>query len=215
MATIKFEPMTFMRAAREIIAVHFTSGITDAPLAVVFPGAGYSCKQPLLYYGIQVLLKNGFQVLAVDKVYGEDPQWRKLASEAEARRVVEMDSIALLTDVARRFPGGVHTLIGRSLGTYSIACAIEQDIVQPRQIVWQTPALGDKWALMRSSGIRSFGILGTADPYHAQAQPYLPEDQIVVEGADHAMEVPGDPVRSIEILGRVTQATCDWLAKGA
>jgi hypothetical protein len=78
-------------------------------------------------------------------------------------------------------------------------------------VIWQTPALGNKWELMKSSGLRGFGILGTADHYFAQANPHLPDDKIVIEGADHAMEIPGDPIRSIEILKQVTQATSDWL----
>src|ERR1700737_382701 len=151
MSKTKYEPQCFNGRSGEIKADLITPPGAGSKLAIVFPGAGYSCKQPLLYFGIQTLLRKGFQVLAIDKVYGDDPVWRKLSSEEEARGVVEQDAIALLADVSKRFPNGVHTLFGRSLGTYAIACVLARKLVEPKQIVWQTPALGNKWELMRSS----------------------------------------------------------------
>ena len=60
-------------------------------LAVALPGARYSIREPLLRYLIELLLKHGYQVLAWDKVYGDDVAWRNLSSEAAARKVVEDD----------------------------------------------------------------------------------------------------------------------------
>ena len=71
--------------------------------------------------------------------------------------------------------------------------------------------MNGKWGIINSSGVRSFGIIGTADERYETAKPFLPKDSIIVDGADHGMEVSHDPVRSIEILKNVTKATEEWL----
>lgn len=103
--------------------------------------------------------------------------------------------------------------MGRSLGTYAIACRLEREIVKPKNIIWQTPALGERWTVMGNCKIRGLGVIGTADHYFEQAIKNLPKDRLVVEGADYTMEIPGDTIRSIEILQQVMVATDTWVKK--
>jgi hypothetical protein len=211
MAKTNMEPIFFRVPSGDMKCFLFSSSPQLENLAVVLPGAGYSYREPLLRFAIQVLLKNDFSVLASDKVYGEDPKWRSIASEIEARKIVADDAIEFFNLVSERFPVALHTVVARSLGTYALASALEAGTAKPKPIVWQTPALGAMWASMRSCGIRGFGILGTADHYFNEAFANLPEEKIIVEGADRGMEVEGDPLRSIEILKEVTLATDKWL----
>ncbi|MFN3697729.1 MAG: alpha/beta hydrolase [Pseudobdellovibrio sp.] len=189
----------------------FTQHQESKKLALVFPGAGYSYREPLLRFGIQVLLKKGYQVLALDKIYGDDPNWRGLKSEQEARKVVEDDTVKIFEQIKTRFSKEPDLLFGRSLGTYAIACLLNRNLAHPKQIVWQTPALGSHWGMMCECKIPGFGILGTADHYYSQAIEHLPKDRIVIDGADHGMEISGDPIQSIEILKKVTQTIFDWI----
>ena len=48
-------------------------------LAVLFPGIGYTCARPLLYYAGKLAAQRGYEVLAVD--YGELPRDVKGSSE--------------------------------------------------------------------------------------------------------------------------------------
>lgn len=210
---VKIEPQTFTGVSGEIPAHLFTHAETTHKLAVVLPGAGYTYVEPLLRYGIQVLLKNNYRVLALDKIYGHDPKWRSLSSEQEARSIVEQDTVQIFRQIEERFPNSLELLFGRSLGTFAMACLLEQNLVNPKKIVWQTPALGSKWEIMRDCKIPGFGILGTADHYYQKAIEFLPNSRIVIDGADHGMEIPGEPVQSIEILKRVTLATEEWIAQ--
>lgn len=210
---IKIEPQVFKSTSGEIPAHLFTHAETTNKLAVVLPGAGYTYVEPLLRYGIQVLLKQNYRVLALDKIYGHDPKWRSLASEQEARSVVEEDTIQVFRQIEERFPNSLELLFGRSLGTFAIACLLEKNLVNPQKIIWQTPALGSKWEIMRDCKIPGFGILGTADHYYQKAIEFLPASRIIIEGADHGMEIPGDPIQSIEIMKRVTLATEEWISK--
>lgn len=210
----KIEPVTFEVPSRLMKCSLITTEQPSRKLAVVLPGAAYSTRQPLLYFATQVLLQKRFDVLSVDTVYGDDPKWCGLPTEQEARKVVEDDAVVFFNQVSERFPSQLHTVVGRSLGTYFLACAIERKTAQPAQVVWQTPSLGKKWDIMSSFSARGFGILGTKDKSFETAMNHLPKDRIVVEMADHGMEVEGDPIRSIEILKQVTQATSDWLDSG-
>lgn len=208
---VKVEATKFNGASGAINAQLFTQDQESKKLALVFPGAGYSYREPLLRFGIQVLLKKGYQVLALDKIYGDDPNWRGLKSEQEARKVVEDDTVKIFEQIKTRFSKEPDLLFGRSLGTYAIACLLIRNLAHPKQIVWQTPALGSHWSVMRECKIPSLGILGTADYYYQQAVEHLPKDRIVITDADHGMEVPRDPVKSIEVLRKVTEATLDWV----
>lgn len=210
---IKVDSIAFTGTSGDIGAKLFTHSKTTDRLAVVFPGAGYSHIEPLLRFGIQVLLKEDFKVLALDKIYGHDPKWRSLASEQEARSLVEQDTIKVFQQIQDQFPSSLEILFGRSLGTYAMACLLERNLVKPRKVIWQAPALGNKWEVMRDCEISGFGILGTADPLYDKAIKHLPKDRIIIEDADHAMEVDGDPIRTIEILKEVTMATEEWIRK--
>jgi len=208
---VKVEATSFDGISGPIAAQLFTQDQGAKKLAVVFPGAGYSYREPLLRFGIQVILKKGYQVLALDKVYGDDSNWRNLKSEQEARKVVEDDSIKIFEQIKTRFSKEPDLLFGRSLGTFAIACLLNRDLAHPKQIIWQTPALGPHWSVMRECKIPGFGILGTADYYFQQAIENLPKDRIVIDGADHGMEISGYPIQSIEVLKRVTEATFEWV----
>lgn len=207
----KAEPLTFEVPSRLLKCTLTTVKQSSGQLAIVLPGAGYSARQPLLYFAIRTLLQKRFDVLSIDTVYGDDPKWCNLPTEQEARKVVEGDAVAFFNQISERFPHQLHTVVGRSLGTYFLACALERKAAQPAQIIWQTPSLGTKWEVMSNCGVRGFGILGTKDMNFEMAMKHLPKDRIVIEMADHGMEVEGDPIRSIEILKQVTQATSDWL----
>ena len=208
----KFEKLSFEGKSGPIPAVLMTPSDTALKTALVLPGAGYSFRQPLLYFAIQVLLQKKFRVLAIDKIYADDPKWSCLTTETEARKVVEEDAIVLFPAIAAWLGGQPDTILGRSLGTFSLAIALERGLVHPRQIVWQTPALRDRWPIIRSCGVRGFGIIGTADTRYEEARAHLPQNTLVVEGADHGMEIADDPIHSIEILKQVTKAMSEWTA---
>lgn len=182
-------------------------------LAVVLPGAGYPCSMPLLYYSIEALLLKGYQVLAVDKVYSDDLHWQGFKDRESAFKYVQADSLELFAQISKKFPNQVKVLLGRSLGTYQMACVLEHQAIHPNQVIWQTPSLYEKWPIIGSCGIPGFGIIGTLDQRYRAAIPHFPPDRIVIDGADHAMEVPGDVVQSIRILEKVIRATDEWLVR--
>ncbi len=206
---IKTRQFSFKVKSGEISASLITPPTTNARMAVVLPGAAYSCKQPLLYYSTQMLLKNQFKVLTINKLYAEDPQWLALTKTGDALRAVEEDSIHLFQQITETFLE-IDTVLARSLGTYALACALEKGVVAPRHIIWQCPSLNHKWNALKDCKARSLGIIGTHDERYATAQPYLPKDRLIIDDADHALEF-SDPVKTIDILKQVIRTTEEWL----
>ena len=208
---IESKTISFRAKSGDITATLMTPDAFHRGLAIVLPGAAYSCAHPLLYYSIKVLLKNKYRVIALNKLYAEDPQFVEITKTEEALHFVEEDSICLFEQIRDQFLT-IDTILAHSLGTYAVACALENELVTPRNIIWQCPSLNSKWNTMKNCPTRSLGIIGTLDERYSLAKTCLPKDRLVIEGADHSLEIPGDPNKTIEILKQVTQKTYDWLA---
>lgn len=211
MQNLKIDKLNFSAPSGTIHASLIYSAVSANEMAVVVPGAGYSCKMPLLYYSIDSMLLKGYRVLAIEKIYAEDVNWREFKTRDSAFKYVEDDTIEVFAQISKIFGDRVKLFLGRSLGTFQIACAMERHLFLPRQVIWQTPSLVEKWSIMNSCGVAGFGIVGTIDDLYETALPYLPKDRIVIEGADHAMEIPSNPLESIDVLKKVIYATSDWI----
>lgn len=207
----KIDPHIFRLPSGELKTSLLSQESSTPSLAVVLPGAGYSCKQPLLYFAIELLLSRGFQVLTIDQTYSENTDWLGLKTMESALKVVQEDAFTLFPSIEERFGTKIHTLLGRSLGTYAMASGLNQQLISPTQLIWQTPSLNDQWETLKNCRIKSFAIIGTADERFSVAKEYLPKDTFIVDHADHAMELPNDPIGSIDVLKRVTAAMNEWL----
>lgn len=114
MSDDKVEQQVFNGVSGNIKAYLHGNANSTSSLTVVLPGAGCSFREPLLRYSIQILLKKGFKVLALDKVYGDDPAWRSLTVELDARKTVEDDTVKMFEQIGSRFSEPVDLLLGRS-----------------------------------------------------------------------------------------------------
>ena len=202
-------PNTFLRqdeAAREI--------------AIVLPGVGYTCHMPLLYYPSQVLLALGMDVLWVEYNYIRRPDYRAL-SDAEQKQWLFADVTAACQAALAQRSYQQVTLVGKSLGTVAMSHLLATDarFAQSRR-VWLTPVLRNDEVLaqIRHSGPRALVAIGTADPFYDPA--YLGDLQaaakskvVVVDGADHGLEIAGNVWQSLQILERVTRAIQAFVSK--
>jgi hypothetical protein len=164
---------------------------------VVLPGMQYSTQAPLLWFAREAAARRGFGVLEVlDSLpEGEEPfRWAR----DRARRALE---------VAAREVGeaGEVVVVGKSLA--SAAAGIVADRVLPA--VWLTPLL-DRRAVVDDLGRASRPALligGSAD------DTWVPDAladhgllQIVhLDGLDHSLQRPGDPMASLDALRVVTE----------
>ena len=167
-------------------------------LAVLFPGIGYHCDKPLLYYSARLARAEGYEVLPVP--YAGFPE--KVRGDADKLRaclqIAQTQAEAMLSSVRWEEYGDV-LFIGKSIGTVAASrYAREQGLAV--QSILLTP-LEETFAFVRGEAI---AFHGTADPWanteaivaacHERSIPLY-----LTEGANHSLET-GDVLRDTRIL---------------
>ncbi|MEO6510567.1 MAG: hypothetical protein ABIO16_06225 [Nocardioides sp.] len=116
--------------------------------------------------------------------------------------------------VAAEGVSGRVLVVGKSLGTMGSALAAEREY----EGIWLTPLLTRPWLVdaIRANPARQLLVGGTEDElWDRDVAASLASsgcDVLQVDGADHAMLVDGDPVRSAEALVEVSRAMARFLA---
>lgn len=171
--------------------------------AVVLPGRAYPPIAPLLWFATQALLQHRWRV--------EHVWWDAPGDHGDA------DHYAWVADQLRdHLPDAGRVLVvGKSLGTL----AAPEVAAGGYDAIWLTPLLQEEpvvEALGAGAG-RQLLVGGLAD--HHAWRPDVAErlagqgcEVLEVPDADHAMQSPGDAVRSAGILVEVTRAIDNWLA---
>jgi predicted alpha/beta-hydrolase family hydrolase len=201
-------PNTFLRqeeAARQV--------------AIVLPGVGYTCHMPLLYYPTRLLLTLGMDVLWVEYNYIRRPDYRALSdAQQESWLFADVTAACQAALVQRSYQQVM--LIGKSLGTVAMSHlhATDARLTQSRD-VWLTPVLrNDQVRAQIKDGPNALVVIGTADPFYdseylAELRAMTRNKVVVVEGADHSMEINEDVWQSLQVIERVTRAIQAFVSK--
>ena len=168
-------------------------------LAVLFPGIGYHCDKPLLYYSAKLARAAGFEVLPVpyagfpEKVRGDESKLRVCGELAWTQANERLSAVKW--DQWRDI-----VFIGKSIGTIvGSRYALEKGI--DVRSVLLTP-LHETFSYARGSAI---AFHGTADPW-ANTGRIVDECRargiplFLTERANHSLET-GDALRDIRIVG--------------
>jgi len=179
------------------------SGLQLGRSAVLAPGGNNSAEVPLLMYARLAAERRGalVRVIAWDLVQGGGvSQQREMVASKVSAAVEELTAAA----------GAAPLVIGKSLGSLAAPVVADRGLAA----VWFTPLLTDDVtvaALRRSTG--PFLLAGgTADQFwDARIARSVTADVIEIDGADHAMFVPGPASKSAIVLGQVMTAVEDFL----
>jgi predicted alpha/beta-hydrolase family hydrolase len=186
-----------------------------AKLGVLLPGLGYNCDMPLLYYPTKLLLARGADVLQLRPDYNT-LEFQSLPGEERACRAGADASAALRVGLAQRDYAQV-VLVGKSIGTMALAHLVSTEArLADAVTVWLTPVFRGRRvveAALQFKGPALF-VAGTGDTlFDAEAMSKARETTgaqvLTVEGADHSMEIVGDPLRSLGVLDQVVRAIAD------
>lgn len=170
-------------------------------IAIVLPGQGYTAQGPVLSYPTHALLDAGWTV-------------RVLIWDVAPPRGAQEIYADTLHAMVREHPEARHLVIAKSLGTLALPAAAELGLSG----AWLTPLLeGPAAPSVRTAigdlvevGVPTLLAGGTGDSLwsteHARASGARVLD---IDGADHALEVPGDWRASLHALDRVTAAVAD------
>jgi hypothetical protein len=163
-----------------------------ARCAVLLPGMVYPTRAPVLWFAREAALAQGWSALEVLGEPGdhEDPiKWQRAAAEAalDAARCERV------------------LVIGKSLATLLAGHVSDLDL----PAVWLTPALTERSVGEGLARARRPTIVmgGSADDFwRADAIPSNPALEVIeLPRLDHALQLPGDPVASIDALRHVVE----------
>jgi hypothetical protein len=180
-------------------------------VGMIFAGQNITCQHPTLYYPTRELLLRGADTLLVD--YSLRPAFSTFSGE-QIKACIEADTIACYKALFGERTYQQVTLIGKSLGTLAMGHLLQTYPQMPQvQAIWLTPLLKlpQLQTTIKQVHPRSLFIIGTADPHYDAAQ--LTElkqvtrgEALVIEGADHLLEVPGGTIPSLQVMEQIMQS---------
>lgn len=170
-------------------------------VAVTLPGAFYLPAAPLLWYTRETLQARGWSVLDV---------WDEWDRSVEAHQWVAERFGAALQHVGL---ASTRLVVAKSLSTLALPTAVDEGLPG----VWLTPLLDEESlrAALVNSTAPTLLVGGTADStWDSQfASGLLDVDVFEVEGVDHLLQHPGNPVESIHVLQTVTDQIGRFVAQ--
>ena len=179
--------------------------------AFLFPGIGYTCDKPLLYYSWKTVKSLGWEVIPVrysgfpDGVKG-NPDKMRLTARMALEKTEE-----ILRDI-RWSDYGQILLIGKSLGTVVCTEYAERHGISCRQILF-TPVEDTFRAAVKDAVV----FHGTADPW---AETKAVEEHCrrlnlplyKTEGANHSLET-GDVETDIGIMKEIMKTVREYAGR--
>lgn len=179
-------------------------------LAVLFPGIGYTCDKPLLYYSARLARQHGYEILPVpytgfpENVKGDAHKMKEAFSIALSQtekllRDVDWDSF---TDIL---------FLSKSIGTVVSTAFADRHHLQVRHILF-TP-LAETFSFPMGAAIAFYG---TADPWAntKQLQQLAKESNVLLfltEEANHSLET-GHVQTDLSILETVLKQADNFLS---
>jgi hypothetical protein len=167
---------------------------------VLLPGAWYATSAPLLWYARHAAKSRGWEIVEQQELLGrtaQDPfEWAIEKAELAIGQASHADNVAV---------------VGKSLA--SAAAGLVAALRFPA--VWLTPLLTEDRVVddLRRASAPTLLVGSRADQTWDASR--IPDNtQIAVyelDGLDHGLEVPGDPLASADALKAVTERVLDFL----
>ncbi len=187
-------------------------------LALIYPGLRYNCDKPLLYYTTQILLQNGYDVLQLRADYSTR-EFKDLSKAEQTIQLIE-DGKALLNSGLQTKSYNDILFAGKSLGTLIMAFILNENReLFNAKTIWLTPLLNlppVSQAVLGTTG-PALIIGSTADPTF-EAEPVKDIQSMTnvvalsIQDANHSLEIPDDPLRSLQNLVQVSETLINFLS---
>jgi hypothetical protein len=185
-------------------------------LGIILPGYRHSADMADLHYAGRILREQGADLLRVEYLYYQTDYMSQ--SESSQNQRISEDVFAVCNACLASHSYTKITLVGKSLGTKAMGFLLADKRFQRANCVWSTPPLTTEWLRSRIEQIHpsSLFILGTADQYY---QPEILNrllsvtngQAVIIEGANHGLEIPENIPGSLMALGQIVQALQEFL----
>jgi len=167
---------------------------------VLLPGVRYFSQAPLLWFAREVAQAGGWSAVEVDERAPADEEpfaWMR----DQAQRAVEA------TDADH------VVVVAKSLGSAAAPMVAESGL----PAVWLTPLLvrPDVVEGLRGATAPALAIGSPDDPSWGEGElPDNPALEVLeLPGLDHSLQMPGDPLASLDVLRTVTSRITSFLAR--
>ena len=179
-------------------------------LAIIFPGVGYTCAKPLLYYTAQLAAEYDYEVIRLD--YGMDIHNFKGRTMEDLIPVAVTAKERILAQMKEINPIQYKDIlmISKSIGTV-IACKVQEELAWDKKTArhfWMTPIPLTLPYLENFSGLF---VAGTGDPYISKelvekaAFEHPDKTGKIFPGCNHSLEIHGDTKGNIQRLSEVVE----------
>ena len=186
-------------------------------LAIILPGMGYTSHMPVLYYPARLLMFLGADVLRVEYEYSNRYDFLQLTGAERAQWLIGDVSASCKAVLSHRGYQKI-TLIGKSIGTLAMGHLLTCDTVfEKARAIWLTPVFRNERLRKQIKQCRqeSLFVIGTADPNYDPvflAEVTAKGESLVIDGADHSLEIEGDPTKSLEAMKKLIEAIKKFFA---
>ncbi len=171
-------------------------------IAVLFPGIGYHCDKPLLYYAAKLARECGYERIVKvgyggfeTGIKGDVEKMKRAAQHAYA------EAVSILSDREKIVWEEYEEILflSKSVGTYVAAAYSAAHDLKARQVFY-TPLA----ETLSAAGDEAIAFSGTGDPWvdPEQIKDLCAQKKILLyryEGVNHSLE-SGDPLRDLEVL---------------
>jgi hypothetical protein len=161
-----------------------------ARCAVILPGIRYFSQAPLLWFAREAAQAGGWSVVEVDERAPRDQEpfaWMRAQAESALEAASGAERVVV---------------VGKSLGSASAPMV-------SGPAVWLTPLLDRPEVVdaLRATEAPTLLVGSPADPTWGEGElPDNPALEVVeLEGLDHALQLSGDPLASLDVLRDVTR----------
>ena len=185
-------------------------------LGIVLPGYRYPVEMPPLYYAGRILLEQGADLLRVEYAYFRTNFLEQ--PEIQQDQWITEDVFAACEAALSQRSYEKITLVGKSIGTIAMGHLLADPVFQKATCIWITPLLTVEWLRTRieQTHPRSLFILGTADKFYLpdilkQLEHSTGGRSVLIEGANHGLEIAGDIPKSLVALNQIVQALQEYL----
>ena len=187
-------------------------------IAVLFPGIGYTCDKPLLYYGAKLAAEKGYEVVRVP--YGNFPPGGK--GDAEKMYLCFVSAREQSEDILSGVDWAAYdevVFFSKSVGTVVALSYAAEHGIDARQVLFTPLVETFRFPVRAETGD---GDRSGAIAFHGTADPWAATDDIIricgqkgvplylTENANHSLEC-GKAMKDLKTVKKVMRVVKEFL----